>query len=61
MATGNGQSSEWVNLYGNDGKLKARFNCRTMELIIKDRKEYHTWRLKDLAATENPIEIVCQA
>jgi len=64
MATGNGQSGEWVNLYGNDGKVKARLNRCTMELVIKERRDYHSWRLaamltiKDVAATENPIEIV---
>jgi hypothetical protein len=63
MATGNGQAGDWVNLYGNDGKVKARLNRCTMELVIKERRDYHTWRLsamltiKDVAATENPIEI----
>lgn len=48
MATGNGQSGEWVNLYGNDGKVKARLNRCTMELVIKERRDYHTWRLSAL-------------
>ncbi len=64
MSTGNGQSGEWVNLYGNDGKVKARLNRCTMELVIRDRRVNHSWRLaamvtiKDVAAIENPIEIV---
>jgi len=48
MATGNGQAGEWVNLYGNDGKVKARLNRCTMELVIKERRDYHTWRLSAL-------------
>lgn len=45
MSTGNGQSGEWVNLYGNDGKVKARLNRCTMELVIRDRRVNHSWRL----------------
>ena len=37
--------SDWTNLCGEDGRIKARFNRRTSELVIKDRGEYHQWRL----------------
>lgn len=42
---GNGQSGEWVNLYGSDGKVKARLNRDTWELVVKERGVYHSWRL----------------
>jgi hypothetical protein len=37
--------SDWVNLCGEDGRVKARFNRRTSELVIKERGAYHQWRL----------------
>lgn len=37
--------SDWTNLCGEDGRIKARFNRRTSELVIKERGEYHQWRL----------------
>ena len=39
------QTGEWVNLYGNDGKVKARLNSTTLELVVKERGVYHSWRL----------------
>lgn len=61
MATSNGQAGEWVNLYGNDGKVKARLNRCTMELVIKERRDYHTWRLSALvelvqSSDTSPVE-----
>lgn len=50
MTTGNGQA-EWVNLYGSDGKVKARLNRVTLELVVKERGQYHTWRLAAMVAT----------
>ena len=44
MSMGN-QTGEWVNLYGSDGKVKARLNSVTMELVVKERGVYHSWRL----------------
>ena len=66
MTTGNGQA-EWVNLYGSDGKVKARLNCATMELVVKERGVYHSWRLaamvklgqKSDAATVEPQAVAC--
>ena len=51
MTTGNGQSGEWVNLYGSDGKVKARLNRVTLELVVKERGQYHTWRLAAMVAS----------
>ena len=51
MTTGNGQAGEWVNLYGSDGKVKARLNRVTLELVVKERGQYHTWRLAAMVAT----------
>ena len=53
----NGQSGEWVNLYGSDGKVKARLNCVTMELVVKERGVYHSWRL---AAMVNLVQSVAE-
>ncbi len=39
------QTGEWVNLYGSDGKIKARLNSTTLELVVKERGVYHSWRL----------------
>ena len=39
------QTGEWVNLYGSDGKVKARLNSTTLELVVKERGVYHSWRL----------------
>ena len=44
MSMGN-QTGEWVNLYGSDGKVKARLNSTTLELVVKERGVYHSWRL----------------
>ena len=49
MTTGNGQA-ERVNLYGSDGKVKARLNRVTLELVVKERGQYHTWRLAAMVA-----------
>jgi hypothetical protein len=61
MNTGNGQSGEWVNLYGSDGKVKARLNRHTLELVVKERGCYHSWRLASMVErTQNtsgaPVE-----
>jgi len=40
--------SEWINLCGTDGKVKARLNKVTGELVIKDHGEYHRWNVLDL-------------
>lgn len=40
--------NEWVNLCGTDGKVKARLNKVTGELVIKERGEYHRWNVIDL-------------
>ena len=66
MTTGNGQA-EWVNLYGSDGKVKARLNCVTMELVVKERGVYHSWRLAAMvklgqnadAVTVEPQAVAC--
>ena len=65
--TGNGQSGEWVNLYGSDGKVKARLNRETMELVVKERGVYHSWRLAAMvklgqnadAVTVEPQAVAC--
>lgn len=66
MTTGNGQA-EWVNLYGSDGKVKARLNRDTMELVVKERGVYHSWRLAAMvklgqnadAQTVEPVPVSC--
>lgn len=40
--------SEWANLCGTDGKVKARLNRLTGELVIKERGDYHRWNVIDL-------------
>ncbi len=40
--------SEWANLCGTDGKVKATLNRRTGELRIKDHGEIHRWNVLDL-------------
>ena len=40
--------SEWANLCGTDGKVKARLNRLTGELVIKERGEYYRWNVLDL-------------
>ena len=41
---GNGSiASDWMNLVGADGKVKARLNRATGELVIKERNQYHRW------------------
>ena len=39
--------SEWANLCGTDGKVKATLNRRTGELRIKDHGEIHHWKIFD--------------
>ena len=66
MTTGNGQA-EWVNLYGSDGKVKARLNRVTLELVVKERGVYHSWRLAAMvepgqnadAQTVEPQAVAC--
>ena len=61
------QTGEWVNLYGSDGKVKARLNSVTMELVVKERGVYHSWRLAAMvklgqnadAATVEPQAVAC--
>lgn len=43
--------SEWANLCGTDGKVKARLNRLTGELVIKERGDYHRWNVLDLCKT----------
>ncbi len=58
---------EWVNLYGNDGKIKASFNIRTGELAVKDRGNWHHWNLAAMVKADQnadtfPVEknaVVC--
>ena len=57
------QTGEWVNLYGNDGKVKARLNSTTLELVVKERGVYHSWRLAAMVklgqnADAAPVESV---
>lgn len=40
--------SEWANLCGTDGKVKARLNRLTGDLTIKERGIIHIWNIKDL-------------
>ena len=63
MSMGN-QTGEWVNLYGSDGKIKARLNSVTMELVVKERGVYHSWRLaamvnlrQNMTEGQLPVEI----
>ena len=58
------QTGEWVNLYGSDGKVKARLNSTTLELVVKERGVYHSWRLaamvnlrQNMAEGQLPVEI----
>ena len=37
------EDTEWINLRGSDGKVKASFNRATGELVIKERDQYHHW------------------
>lgn len=43
--------SDWANLCGVDGKVKARLNRLTGELVIKERGDYHRWNVLDLCKT----------
>ena len=66
MTTGNGQTGEWVNLYGSDGKKKAAYNCRTGDLVVKERGQYHRWNLASMVArgestVSEAVEIVTAA
>ena len=58
------QTGEWVNLYGSDGKIKARLNSTTLELVVKERGVYHSWRLaamvnlrQSMTEGQLPVEI----
>lgn len=42
------QPERWVNLTGSDGKVKARLNMDTGELVIRDRGVFHKWPLRSL-------------
>ena len=61
------QTGEWVNLYGSDGKVKARLNSTTLELVVKERGVYHSWRLAAMvklgqnadAATVESVPVTC--
>ena len=55
------QPGEWVNLYGKDGKIKGRYNAATMELVVKERGVYHSWRLASMGNGQKlddlPVEL----
>ena len=58
------KTGEWVNLYGSDGKVKARLNSTTLELVVKERGVYHSWRLaamvnlrQNMTEGQLPVEI----
>ena len=55
------QPGEWVNLYGKDGKIKGRYNAETMELVVKERGVYHSWRLASMVNGQKtddlPVEL----
>ena len=61
------KTGEWVNLYGNDGKVKARLNSTTLELVVKERGVYHSWRLAAMvklgqnadSATVESVPVTC--
>lgn len=64
MSNGNQERSDWTNLCGDDGRVKARFNRRTFELVVKERGVYHSWRLatmvklgQDATDSQMPIEM----
>lgn len=42
------EAERWVNLTGSDGKVKARLNVITGELVIRDRGVFHRWALRFL-------------
>jgi len=42
------QAERWVSLTGSDGKVKARLNLETGELVIRDRGVNHKWPLRPL-------------
>jgi len=42
------QAERWVSLTGSDGKIKARLNLETGELVIRDRGVNHKWPLRCL-------------
>ncbi len=42
------QAERWVSLTGSDGKVKARLNLETGELVIRDRGVNHKWPLRVL-------------
>jgi len=46
------QPERWVNLTGSDGKVKARLNVTTGELVIRDRGIFHRWALRLLLECE---------
>lgn len=54
----------WTNLVGTDGKVKARLNRLTGELIIRERHVEHRWNVADLCGrvtVETAREIIRQA
>ena len=54
------QTGEWVNLYGSDGKIKARLNPATLELVVKERGVYHSWRLGTMVKAQKPEDSILQ-
>jgi len=50
--------SQWINLCGDDGKVRARLNRGTGELVIKDRREYHRWSIPTLLGMPKPMDII---
>ena len=47
----------WVNLCGTDGKVKARLNRLTGELLIKDHGDYHRWNVLDLCQSVTIVQV----
>ena len=48
---------EWVDLRGEDGKIKARLNRTTGVLVIKERHAYHRWSILPMLQDRQPIDI----
>ena len=48
---------EWVDLRGEDGKIKARLNRLTGVLVIKERHVYHQWALLPMIREGKAVEI----
>lgn len=47
----------WINLCGVDGKVKARLNRFTGELLIKDHGDYHRWNVLELCQTATFVQV----